>query len=320
MREGSSSLSTIVNGSNNCGLELDKSRASGKKPLFGGSYSAGSSEAVPPEIQPLVPLQSTLSKLAPSKASSLAAANAEFDKLNDPSTQAPTPPVYAARLSGLLKSLATAEGAVAESIKARQALVETLEKLLDKNRKTLDTEQAEKSELVSRKAIIEAQKREVEDGIMRGLAEESASGNPESNSNPGDGDSSHRPSEPERPAIEGLSPPSIEALTPTSTPPPSMSSAVPEPTQPAHIEAPTLPAIPAPTAVSGVDLFSSLTIPRPLQPASLSGIAVNGSATKKRRLNNDPMDEFAVLGSGDALEGLDADVAEFLRRDSGNYQ
>lgn len=266
-------------------------------------------------------MQATLSKLAPSKASTVAAANGEFDKLNDPSTQAPTPPVYAARLSGLLKSLASAEGAVAESIKARQALIETLENLLDKNRNTFNTEQAQQKELASRKAIIEAKKREVEDGIMRGLAEESGSVNAEGNSSAVEGDSSQRPSEPERPAIEGLSPPSVEALTPSSTPPPPTTSTVPSnSSQPAHSEPPSLTAIPAPTAISGVSLLSSLNMPALPQPTSLSGMVVNGSATKKRKLNDDPMDEFAALGSGDALEGLDADVAEFLRRDSGNYQ
>ncbi|KAI9792177.1 MAG: hypothetical protein M1816_002717 [Peltula sp. TS41687] len=312
--------------------ELDKSRLSGKKPLFGGSLGGGSFESVPPEIQPLVPLQATLSKLAPNKASSIAAANSQFDKLHDPSTQAPTPPVHAAQLSGLLKSLASAEGAVAESIKARQALIQTLENLLDKNRNIFNTEQSQQQELTSRKAITEAQKREVEDGIMRGLAEESNAG--DGNPNSVEGDDSQRPPEPERPAIEGLSPPSADALTPTGTPPPSSSAATTAATstlpglsaEPAHLEPPSVPAIPAPTAVLAADEFlASLNIPpRPTTTTtttSLAGmVAINGAGTKKRKLNNDPVDEFASLGSADALDGLDADVVEFLRQDSGNYQ
>lgn len=103
----------------------------------------------------------------------LADADQEYDRLTNPAVQAPPPPVHAARLSGLLKSLASAEGAVAESIKARRALIGSLDKMLEKNREMLQVEEGEESEIASRKTLIETKKREVEDGIMRGLAEES---------------------------------------------------------------------------------------------------------------------------------------------------
>ena len=303
--------------------ELDKSRASGKKPLFGGSLSQGSSGTVPPEMQPLVSLQAALSKLASGKASALAGANTEYDKLNDPAASIPTPPVHAARLSGLLKSLANAEGAVAESIKARQALIEGLEKVLDKNRNSLQGEESEQVQLASRKATIEAKKREVEDGIMRGLAEESVSvdakGDSKIETDPtrSQGAQNAPSAEPEPPVVEGLSPPSVEALTPGGTPPDitvlpatatstSMTEGQPDLPEP-------LPSLPAPALPpSGADLLSSLAMPK------ATPLSVNGSSAKKRKI--DETDEFAVLGSGDAMEGLDEDVKETLRRDSGIYQ
>ncbi len=128
--------------------------------------------AIPPELAPLAPLQSAVSRLAPGKASALTDAQQEYDKLTDATAAPPAPPVYAARLSGMLKLLASAEGAVAESIKARRALLDGLERMLEKNRGLLQGEEAEVAKLASRRAAMEAKKREVEDGIMRGLAEE----------------------------------------------------------------------------------------------------------------------------------------------------
>ena len=145
-------------------------------------------------------------------------ANIEFEKLTDPANQVPTPPVHAARLSALLKSLANAEGAVSESIKARHTLIGGLEKLLETNRSALTFEESQRSDLASRKAIIESKKRDVEDGIMRGLSESSSSAIRPS---PGPSDTNTngaaniiKSTEPERPKIESLTPPPTESFTP----------------------------------------------------------------------------------------------------------
>jgi len=66
------------------------------------------------------------------------------------------------------------------------------------------------------------------------------------------------------------------------------------------------------TPTAGSDLLSSLatSYARPVGGTS-SGVA----SAKKRKLNAG--DDFPDLG-GDAMDGLDADVAEMLRRESGN--
>jgi len=101
-------------------------------------------------------------------------------------------PITAKRSTpALLKSLSTAEGAVAESIKARKALIEGLDKLVKSNTDAVAKDEQQQAELAEEKAIIEAKKRDIEDAIMRGLA-----------SDPGE--------EPPRPEVEGLTPPPVE--------------------------------------------------------------------------------------------------------------
>ena len=187
----------------------------------------GAGGTIPAEIQSLVPLQSAVSKLAAGKASTLADANQEYDKLVDPTVQDPAPPVHAARLSGLLKSLASAEGAVAESIKARRELIQGLEKMLEKNRNMLQLEENEEKEIAQRKAATEEKKRDVEDSIMRGLAEESPNNFADTNGSAmgGEHDTEHTgglaaSAEPEAPDVEALTPPPVESSTPPGRPAP----------------------------------------------------------------------------------------------------
>ncbi|KAI9669573.1 MAG: hypothetical protein M1817_004616 [Caeruleum heppii] len=300
--------------------DLDKNRGS-KKPLLGGSLLSGTSAPVPAEIQPLVAFQSSVSKLASGKVMAVENANQDYAKLTDPAATVLTPPTHAARLSGLLKSLATAEGAVAESIKARKSLIEGLEKVLDSNRASLQTDESTLMDLAERKTKIEAKKRDVEDSIMRGLDGENAEGNgsPEGQLRYDEGSA-----EPERPAVEALTPPSVEALTPTET-------LVPEPAPLPGVSATpnadtvdgspsSLQEVPIPVT-AGSDLLSSLSLPQARHtPVGGSGSPVNGLGgprAKKRKFKTE--DEFAALGGGDVMEDLDSDVAEMLRRGSGGF-
>lgn len=298
--------------------------------MLGGSlFSNSSGPAAPTEIQPLVPLQIAVSKATVLSTGAVSTANIEYDKLTDPNIAVPTPPVHAARLSALLKALANAEGAVSESIKARHALIEGLEKVLEMNRKALAGEQSQQFELISRKTTIEAKKREVEDGIMRGLSADS-SPNVHGNGSPAfeAPDSSRAISregtsaELERPTIEELTPPPVESLTPIGSPP---SETLPTATtttgadiiheqQPIHTEPPPAVQPPLVPATAGSDLLSSLSMPH-TRPQS--GSPVNGASVKRRKL--DQRDEFAGFGSGDAMADLDEDVAELLRRESGSF-
>jgi regulator of Ty1 transposition protein 103 len=282
-------------------VELDKSRSSTKK---GGSIFSSNPNAIPSELAPLVAPQQTLSKLVLSTKTSLNAASQDYDKLTDPNTTVPSAPVHAARLNGLLKTLANAEGAVAESIKARSLLIEGLEKILETNRDGLKAEEKQLRDLTNRKTEIDNKKKDVEDSIMRGFA---------SNSNPSTpaGPAESSPGQQHSPVTPGAEPdrPEVEALTPPGYPQPPATGPVPEfdlsssngNNGASHIEQSPIPRAPS----AGSDLLSSLSTSY-VRPPSATGA---GSA-KKRKLN----DDFPDLGGDD---GLDADVAEMLRRDSG---
>ena len=302
-------------------IEIDKSRSSGKKPLLGGSLFNSSGPAAPTELQPVVPLQIAVSKAAVSVSSGVPTANIEYEKLMDPNATTPTPPVHAARLSSLLKSLASAEGAVSESIKARHSLIGGLEKLLEVNRAALASEESQLYELTSRKTTVEAKKRDVEDSIMRGLsAENSPALHGNSDFEPQlNGKHDSASAEPERPYVEELTPPPVESLTPVGSPRLAEEAAIatttgadvvherhPDHTEPAPaIQPPLYPA-------AGLDLLSSLSMPA-VRP--YAGSQINGGTLKKRKIEPD----FVEFAGGDAMEDLDEDVAELLRAESGGH-
>ncbi|KAL9104610.1 MAG: hypothetical protein Q9163_000475 [Psora crenata] len=299
--------------------ELDKSKSSSKKPTLGGSlFSSSSGPAAPPEIQPLVSLQIALSKASVTTASAVPTADAEYEKLTDPSKSVPTPPVYAARLSSLLKSLASAEGAVAESLRARTALVEGLEQMVEINKAAIMAEESQQASLASRKNTIEAKKREVEDGIMRGLSAESSPVNLQGSTvsdprmNGRTSATPLTPTDPSRPDVEELTPPPEGSATPVPREIANSAAVTDDQYQALNNQGPMvlgeqLTGLPA---QAGADLLSSLNIPPVRQYAGNSG----GGLLKKRKLD----DDSAVFGSGDdAMDDLDEDVAELLRQENG---
>ncbi|CZR69951.1 probable RTT103 Regulator of Ty1 Transposition [Phialocephala subalpina] len=279
--------------------ELDKTRSSGKR--SGESIFSANTNSVPKELVPIVSPQQLVTKLVLSTKTSVNAANQDYDKLTGPSAVSPSAPVHAARLNGLLKTLANAEGAVAESIKARKLLIEGLEKILDTNRASLAADEAQISELSNRRTEIDNKKRDVEENIMRGFATNSNPSTPVgvTENSPGNG-AQHSPvtpaPEPDRPEVE--------ALTPPGYPQPPVTEPIPEyelNNGNSHVS--YQQSAPAPP---GSDLLSSLSTSYGRSPS-----AASGGSIKKRKLNDN---DFPDLGGDD---GLDADVAEMLRRDSG---
>lgn len=245
----------------------------------------------------------------------------------DPNATAPTPPVHAARLSALLKNLSNAEGAVWESIKAREALVAGLESFLQTSRAALNADRSQHEELMNRKRTAEAKKREVEDGIMRGLSNETppstlrktSSADSPTNGKLENGTSSV---ELERPQMEELTPPPVESLTPVESPKPAeayFTTTTGADTfhiyPPNRIEPPPPPSMSPPSiqknTTPGADLLSSLSMP-PVR--SYASSPTNGGPVKKRKIEDSDMDEFV---GGDAMADLDDDVAELLRAESG---
>lgn len=152
--------------------QVDKSKgSSGKKTLMGQSlFGSNSSTGLPKELETLAPLQIAVTKETISSRPAIDTAQTEYVKLNDPDVTLPSPPVHAARLSSLIKSLAAAESSVSASIQARKALVADLERILEINKSALAKDEQTFLELDSRKTSAEAKKREVEDGIIRGLS------------------------------------------------------------------------------------------------------------------------------------------------------
>ncbi|GAB7347356.1 hypothetical protein MBLNU459_g4292t1 [Dothideomycetes sp. NU459] len=330
--------------------ELDKTRSarSGGGSRLGGSLF-GNTSSVPSELQALVQPQTTLARLDASGRALINTANTEYAKLTDPAVPLPTPPVHAARLSSLLKSLATAEGAVSDSMKARKELISGLEKLLQTNRARLAEEEASASDFSSRRESIEAKKKDIEDGIMRGLSADSfASSAPHQHNGSQSLATGENPQHSASPDVEGFTPPppDVETFTPTGSPGaqpafpaderaypqsfPESSTFAADPIQeqrPQHDE-PT-PALEPPPSLatnasnasstsgmlSGADsLLSSLALPQ-VRTASHSP-STNGASTdprlKRRKMSHKSADmDEEIFGGGEGV-GIDQDVAAML--------
>ncbi|KAI0118464.1 DUF618-domain-containing protein [Hypoxylon sp. NC0597] len=262
--------------------EINQARGTAKAGL-GGSIFKSAASSIPAELVPLAAPQQNVTKLLLSTKAAVNSANQEYDKLLGPNSMAPSAPVYAARLSGLLKTLAQAEGAVDQCVKARRELVNALQKVLDTNRNALIAEENQLETFVTRRMEVEEKKNEVERAIMAGLPDDEPYLSH-------DGPHDQPDPEPERPEVEALTPPSAEADFPEQTD--SLGNAeINEATTQQH-EAHSLETTP------GLGLqFKSV-------PTTMNG-------SKKRKL--DEGNDFPDLGDDD---GIDSDVAEILRRDS----
>ncbi|KAK7515502.1 RNA polymerase II-binding domain-containing protein [Phyllosticta citriasiana] len=306
--------------------ELDKNRGPGKKAGLGGSLFGGSS--TPRELQSLATLQNALTKVETTRKPAVTTADDEYTKITDPATPTPTPPVHAARLSQVLKNLATAEGAVAETLKARRELIGELEKMLTSHKAVLGDEEKKHEELGVRRQSIENKKREVEDSIMRGLTEQ-----PQQDQQPAFDDprlafmqqqqqQQQQPSaaaaypddgsgmEPQRPDVESLTPPPVESITPVGSPSASAQSAF----------APTTitTTVPDVAVHDFAHAQAPISLPQTRERDDETGAtngysAEYGSNPKKRRLAGDGEREFG--GSSDQFEGIDDDVAAMLGKE-----
>jgi regulator of Ty1 transposition protein 103 len=201
-----------------------------------------------------------------------------------------------------MKSLANAESSVAESIKARRALVEGLEKIVETNRAQLAKDEEIYLNLTSRKTSTEAKKREVEDSIMRGMS--TSVENSPVNGSPGDrGKSESTAAEPERPDYEALTPPPVESLTPTGSP----KSSIPAEPVKRELEVEDNPNV--------HDILATMSGVSRVRSASAQ--ATNGGSVKRRKMSHGAEDFAVSLGGIDGgLGDLDEDVAELLRQES----
>jgi len=224
-------------------------------------------------------------------------ANAEYEKMQDPNTPLPTPPVHAARLSQLLKTLANAESSVSEVIKSRHALINGLEKLLETNRSALSKEQSLATQLSERRVDTETKKRDVEDGIMKGLSVENM---------PAAHPTGNAEGEPiARPEVEALTPPPVESITPIGSPKVEPQESGPS-TAPLPFVLPTVEPQQGGMPLPGTGLPGISTS---LDQHQFDG-SPNGTNAKKRKVDHGEED-YAQFAGGD----LDADVAQLLEQE-----
>ena len=265
--------------------ELDKARGTVKSG-FGGSPFGSAAASVPSEFTPLISAHQSVGKLSIPLKATVSAANQEYEKHTDPATAPPSAPVYAARLNGLLKTLANAESAVAECVKAREGLISGLEKLLEANRTALENDKNTAAQLSQRKQEVEEKKQQVEVAIIR------AFGPADGNGATADTDSGSPAPEPDRPEMEALTPPAVEAFTPP------------------EMEALTPPAVDD-DVVSGLVTETLGSESRTNAPSAYQSVTISTNGSNKRRRVEDSGD-FPDLGADD---GIDDDVAEMLRED-----
>lgn len=251
---------------------------------------------MPPELAPLLPLQQNVTKYAAPINGIITSTSSEYEKLNDPSNHSPAPAVHAARLTGLLKNLANAEGAVTECIKARKELVAALEKMLVANREALQTEEGHLSQLQQRRVSTENQKQEVELSIIGGLPLSSKEQSP----------GGHSPAspvpEPDRPKVEALTPPHYQDHDDVYDSAPAQRNGQNH-TVPSFTNAPVAQPPASFPSAPGIEILSNLA-------SQYQAVPINGS--KKRKIETG--DDFPDLGGDD---GIDSEVAEMLRKDSG---
>lgn len=264
--------------------DADKSKGSSKSGGFGTA-----THPVPPDLLPLIHLHNDVAKHNLPVKATVSTANQDWEKVQDPAVPIPSAPVYAARLNGLLRSLAAAEGAVAESVRARSELLRELERLVEAASQGLTEDTQTLSALSKRKNDTEDKRREVEHAIMRTLPGHDATGNMTEG-----GNNSPAP-EPERPEVEELTPPPDDGV--------GRHDAAVSQASPSQEPAQRRVSKPEQHAASGIEMLSNLASQYQSLPVSTNG------SNKRRRVNSD---EFPDL---DIDDGIDADVAEMLRRD-----
>lgn len=259
---------------------------------------------MPLEFVPLLKTHREISEKTSSVTIATGSANTEFQKQFD-AEQLPAAPVYAARLSSLLKTLDTADIAVKGAIEARKSHIRNIERMLEQSKAALAKDEQTAADLAEKKGRTESTKASVEQLILEGMEESSGSGSSNSNnsgndSNNGSGDRGGTPGRNTTP--NGLRSPEIEALTP-----PAQIQYEPEPPVPAselhhrHSIAPSDPPNPPAEFHAGA---SELL-------ASLSGSLLNGSGAGLKR----PQTE-----EGNVYEGLDEDLVNILKKEGAQQQ
>jgi regulator of Ty1 transposition protein 103 len=203
-----------------------------------------------------------------------------------------------------------AESAVADGIKARQALITGLEKLLETNRAKLVQEEGQLADLTTRKDAIDSRKREVEKAIMNGMS--AADTNKISAAPlPGLAQLPH-----ERPDVEALTPPPVESFTPVGSPrqdAAEVSNLVSREPPSQSFEPYTAPTAAVPVGVPPViDAAELLRTIGQVRPEEFGGVYGQGTFKKRKMSRSAAEDEFAAFAGDDDVNGIDSNLGDLI--------
>jgi len=272
---------------------IDRKASGSSKGGFGGGLKLGTGflggglgkgPDVPLEFVPLLKTHKEIRDKASTIAIATGTAKNEFHKQFDVE-HLPAPPVYAARLSTLLKTLDTADNAVKGAIEARKSHIRNIERLLEQSKTALAKDEQVAADIAAKRAKTEETKASVENLIMKDLEE---------NASTEGGSRTPREESP-----DGLQSPEIEALTP-----PAQIIHEPKAPTPAselhhrHSIAPTPPPYLAEFHAGASELLASLAAP------------LNNSSGLKRS----PSDEVGMF------EGIDEDLVNMFKKEGAQQQ
>ncbi|CUS14197.1 unnamed protein product [Tuber aestivum] len=192
------------------GKSSASSGATGRKPLlggaFGGSFGGGGGSSAPLEFTPILNSHKGLMLKNSSATIAVSSAGSEYQKQFDSDTL-PVAPVYAARLSSLLKTLDSAHIAVKGAIEARETHIRNLERLLSQNKASLEKDKNTLKDIVAKHQRTETTKQEVEIMILKGMDEPQNSQTNGGGGGAAGSSAEHDAASPKSPEVEALTPP-----------------------------------------------------------------------------------------------------------------
>jgi regulator of Ty1 transposition protein 103 len=272
---------------------IDKHRAGGSSKGLGGGLKLGSgflggnngksAADIPLEFVPLLKTHRDINEKTSSVTITTGSANTEFQKQFD-TEHLPAPPVYAARLSSLLKTLDSADNAVKGAIESRKAHIRNIERLLEQSKAALAKDEGTVAALAEKKKRTEETKLSVENLILEGMEENNSGG--DGDRTPGD----NTPDDFKSPEIEALTPPAQIQYEPPD--PPSASEI-----HHIHSIAPAAPPQPSEFHAGASELLASLSAP------------LHNGAGHKRATVDENM-----------FEGIDEDLVDMFKNEGVQHQ
>lgn len=285
--------------------EIDAAIASNQTntsgPLKGGlgGFKGGSS-GIPSELSKVVSAHQAVAAKVSVSTANLSNALSEYRQHMEADIN-PALPVWAARLSGLVKTLDNANASIQDAITARRELINNLERVLESAKTALIGEEAQARDLTTKRDLTEAKKSSVEAEILSGLSRKS----PELG--PGGFRSTTPPTPENRPEASPLSPPPLTEHPNNSEADAASLGLYDATPMPSYGSMPFESGSPIQGTHPGNGPFASGSPFSNGSSANLMLSSVMTGLTKSNGMEDD-------MNAG--LEDLDDDIAEMFRKDS----